>query len=149
VNSLPGGTYMLAIYMHSTVVDTFNSVQTVLISVSTPVLAVGAPAGPVASSGFFIGGWSIDLAATSGTGVDTIHTWAYPVGGGAPIFTGVANYGVARPDVAAIFGPQFLNSGFDLTITALPPGTYDLVFFSHSAVAGFFNAARVVRVVVQ
>jgi len=153
VNSLPGGSYLLAIYMHSTVTNTFNSVRTVDIKVSTPIMAVGTQAGPLLGTGFFVGGWSLDLAAPvgTGTGVDTIHTWAYPVINGvigAPIWIGVANYGVARPDVAAIFGPQFLNSGFDFT-AGLAPGQYFLAVFSHSSVAGTFNALRVLQITVQ
>jgi len=151
VNSLPGGSYVLAIYMHSTVTNTFNAVRTVDIKVSSPVMDVGT-IGPVLGTGFFVGGWSLDQAAPSGSGVDTIHTWAYPIGPngaiGAPIWTGVARYGVPRPDVAAIFGPQFLNSGFDLTI-GLAPGQYFLAVFSHSTVTGTFNALRVLQVTVQ
>jgi hypothetical protein len=151
VSSLPGGTYLLAIYMHSTVTNTFNAVRTVDIKVSTPVMAVATASGPLLGTGFFVGGWSLDLAAPSGSGVDAIHTWAYPVINGvigAPIWIGVANYGVARPDVAAIFGPQFLNSGFDFT-AGLAPGTYFLAVFSHSSVTGTFNAMRVLQVNVQ
>jgi hypothetical protein len=29
---------------------------------------------------FTIAGWAIDLAAASGTGVNTVHIWAYPPG---------------------------------------------------------------------
>jgi hypothetical protein len=152
VNSLPGGTYLLAIYMHSTVTNTFNAVRTVDIKVSTPVMAVGTQSGPLHGTGFFVGGWSLDLAAPSGSGsgVDAIHTWAYPVINGvigAPIWIGVANYGVSRPDVAAIFGPQFQNSGFDFTAVS-QPGTYFLAVFSHSSVTGTFNALRVLTITV-
>jgi hypothetical protein len=154
VNGLPVGNYTLAIYMHSTVTDTFNAARAVAISTSiasTPLLAVGppSPGQHVSSQGIFVGGWAVDLAAPSGAGVNTIHTWAFPVGGGSPIFTGVANYGIARPDVGAIFGTQFTNSGFDLMITVLPPGTYDLAVFSQSALTGTFNTVRVVRIVVD
>jgi hypothetical protein len=150
VGSLAGGNYLLAIYMHSTVTGTFNAVRTVAISVSTPLLSIDTPSpnAVVSSSGFFVGGWAIDLASTSGSGISAIHAWAFPVGGGSPIFAGVGTYGVARPDLGGIFGAQFTNAGFDLTVTTLPPGTYDLALFSQSSVTGTFNAVRVVRVVV-
>jgi len=50
-----------------------------------------------------------------------------------------------RADVAAIFGGEFLNSGFDVTGT-LAPGTYDLVIFARNVRTGRFDQARVVRV---
>src|SRR6185369_3037631 len=47
---------------------------------------------------FSVGGWALNLGEPSGTGVDAIHVYAYPVSGGAPVFLGVANYGAARND---------------------------------------------------
>jgi hypothetical protein len=151
VSSLPGGTYMLAAYMHSTVTGTFNAVRSVTITVSTPAIAVGPPTpGELVAPVFLVAGWAVDLAAPSGTGVNAIHVWAFPTTpGAAPIFAGAATLGYARPDVAAIFGPQFLNSGFGLVITTLPSGQYDLAVMMQSAVTGTFNAVRVVRVTVQ
>jgi hypothetical protein len=63
------------------------------------------------------------------------------VGGafGAPVFVGVAAYGSARPDVGAILGGQFTNSGFTLTAT-LEAGSYRLVAFARSTLTGTFNA---------
>ena len=101
------------------------------------------------ADGIVVAGWAADLDAGIGTGVDTLHVWAYPAGGGNPIFAGVADYGGARPDVAAIYGEQFRNSGYGLTIAALPPGTYDLAIFAFSTVRGTFVPAKVVRVTVK
>jgi hypothetical protein len=72
-----------------------------------------------------------------------VYVWAYPAGGGAPQFMGVASYGSARPDIAAIFGSQFSNSGFSLTVGGMTfvPGTYTFVAFAHSTVANAFNAS--------
>ena len=101
------------------------------------------------ADGIVVAGWAADLDAGIGTGVDTLHVWAYPAGGGNPIFAGVADYGGARPDVAAIYGAQFRHSGYGLTIAALPPGTYDLAIFAFSTVRGTFVPAKVVRVTVK
>ena len=73
-----------------------------------------------------IGGWAVDLDAAEGTGVTTLHAWAYPAAGGAPIFLGATAYGGARPDVAAVHGDQFKDSGFGLIAQGLPAGDYDL-----------------------
>ena len=77
----------------------------------------------LASSGFTVAGWAADLASLGGAGIDTLHVWAYPVGGGAPVFVGVARAGGARPDVARLYGAPFGDAGFTLSGT-LPPGTY-------------------------
>ena len=60
-----------------------------------------------------VAGWAIDPAAPSGTGISTIHVWAFSADGTASVFLGAASFG-SRPDVAAAFGPQFQNAGFSL-----------------------------------
>lgn len=95
---------------------------------------------------FPITGWTIDLASTSGTGIDLVDVWAYPAAGGPAIFVGEAHTGGARPDVAAFFGPQFTPSGYGLTVRGLPPGGYMLVVFAHSTATGTFPLSKVVNV---
>ena len=65
---------------------------------------------------------------------------------GAPVFVGVAAYGGARPDVAAIYGERFLKSGYGLRVEGLAPGTYDLAVFAYSTVTRGFAPAKIVRV---
>ena len=85
---------------------------------------------------FGLGGWAIDQAAANGTGIDAVHVWAVPAGG-APIFAGAATMGVARPDVAAIFGAQFQPSGFNVAVNApLAPGVYMLAVFGRRVSTG-------------
>jgi hypothetical protein len=115
--------------------------------IDTPVsgASVGSP--------FFVGGWAADLDATLGTGVDTVHVWAYPIDASGkaldPIFLGPAIYGGARPDVGAIYGDRFADSGYGIIVRGLPPGTYDLAVFAFSTVANNFTPAKVVRVTVR
>ena len=59
------------------------------------------------ADGHILAGWAADLQAAAGTGVDAVHVWACRRGGGAPIFVGAAEYGGARPDVAAVHGARF------------------------------------------
>ena len=40
-----------------------------------------------------VGGWAADLDAAAGTGIDTLHVWAYPLAGGPPVFQGTTQYG--------------------------------------------------------
>jgi hypothetical protein len=98
---------------------------------------------------FVLAGWAIDLDDAVGTGIDTLHVWAYPLAGGDPIFVGAATYGGARPDVAALHGNRFKPSGYSLTVQGLTPGNYDLAVFGWSTAAGGFAPARTVRVTVR
>jgi hypothetical protein len=91
----------------------------------------------------------IDRDSTSGPGVDAVHVWAYPINGGSPVFLGTATLGGARGDVGAAYGSQFTNSGYNVTVSGLPPGQYQLAVYAHSTVTGTFNQSRVVTVVVQ
>ena len=116
------------------------------VTIDTP-----APGATVGRS-FLLGGWAADLDAVAGTGVETLHVWAYPVSAdhtAAPIFLGATVYGGRRPDVASIFGSRYRDSGFGLEVDALPPGTYDLAVFAWSTVTEGFAPAKVVRVVVR
>jgi hypothetical protein len=93
-----------------------------------------------------IAGWAADFAAASDAGIDAIHVWAYPSNGGAPIFSGVAQLGIARPDVAAVYGSALANAGYQLDVAGLPPGAYTFVVWAHSAVTGRFDRSAVVTV---
>lgn len=117
-----------------------------------PMVAIGTPVwGGTTASSFLIGGWAIDLRSTAGSGVDAIHVWAYPRpgSGAAPVFLGIADYAAFRPDVGAVFGPQFTYSGFNLTAGPLAPDTYDIVVFAHTVASGAFEIYGVVRVTVH
>src|SRR5262245_45415159 len=106
-------------------------------------LQTDAPAaGSTLAVPFAIGGWALDTAAATGTGIDAIHVWAIPPNG-APTFLGAGVLGVSRPDVAALFGAQFQNSGFNLTATApLAPGAYTLAVFGHRAATNAFDIVQ-------
>src|SRR5205814_839504 len=110
--SLSQGTYRIAAFARSTVTGTFNNVRTVDVTVAGPLMALDAPASGATRSGpFIVAGWALDLSAASGPGVDAIHIWAFPVGGGSPIFAGAGGVGTPRPDLTAVFGGQFANAG--------------------------------------
>jgi len=107
-------------------------------------MALDAPLnGARVGSVFRVAGWAVDLAAMDGSsGIDTVHVWAYPApgSGAAPIFLGVASYGIARPDVAAVYGDGTRDSGFELAVRGLATGQYLIVAFPHSTVTGGFTA---------
>ena len=113
----------------------------IVIDTPTPQQTVAGP--------FLIAGWAADLDAASGTGIDAVHVWAYPVAGGNPVFVGAATSGGERPDVSAVYGDQFKSSGYGLIVQGLDPGTYDMAVFGWSSVTGGFVPARTVRVTVR
>jgi hypothetical protein len=116
------------------------------------MLAIDTPTSGVSRTRpFTISGWAADTGASTGTGMDAVHIWAYPSTGAPAVFVGAATYGLARSDVAAVLGDsRFRDSGYSLTATSgtLGAGTYDFYVFGHSTVTGTFNIVRVVRVTV-
>ncbi|MEO7272622.1 MAG: BACON domain-containing carbohydrate-binding protein, partial [Vicinamibacterales bacterium] len=115
-----------------------------------PRVVIDTPSPSAAvEAGVTIAGWAADLESSDGAGMATVHVWAYPAGGGAAVFLGVASTGLARPDVAAAFGDQFASTGYELTGRRLAPGTYDLAVFGWSQVRAAFAPAAVVRVTVR
>ena len=86
-------------------------------TIDTPI------AGSTADGGVTIAGWALDRGASRGSGVDAVHVWAYPAGGGDPVFAGAAALGGFRPDVASALGPRGTGSGYGLTVSHLAPGT--------------------------
>jgi hypothetical protein len=153
-SGLPPGTYTIAAYPHTALTGQFSSARlstiTVAEPVSQPLMWIDLPtAHATVGSGFDIGGWAIDRSAASGGGVDVVHVWAFPSSGGAPIFLGATPVDRLRPDVAAIFGPQFVNAGYQLPTAPLAPGQYFVVAYAHSTVTGTFNNWQVTDVTVR
>jgi hypothetical protein len=148
VGGLAPGSYVLQVFALSTVTGTFNNVRAVPITIlATGRIAVDTPSpGAVTGQPFLIAGWALDLGAASGSGVNAVHVYALPLAGGPMQFVGVAAYGTPRPDLGAIFGARFANSGYVLTASGLGPGPYQLQVFALSAVTGSFSIVQVVNV---
>jgi hypothetical protein len=157
------GTHLIAVFAHSTVTGAFTS-RTVLVTVpaSDPLIQIDIPQnGAVGPGPLRIAGWAIDRAAAtlqsdpsdiySRDGISYKAFYAYPnPGSGTPPITlaGVVQE-VARPDVAAVYGSRFLDSGFQLDVSNLPPGVYDIAVFGWSVLSQQFGPPVVVRVTVQ
>ena len=129
----------------------FDASQAGGVFVAAPVLSAHITvdiAARTTGSEVRVAGWALRAIAADTSGNDAIHVWALPVTGGTPVFVGAASSRVARTDVAAFFGGEFLMSGFDFTGT-LASGTYDLVVFARNSRTLKFNQTRVIRVTVQ
>jgi hypothetical protein len=152
---LAPGRYRIFVYARSIAAQGFNNVRTADVTVAAPIsrplIAIDTPTNnSTRGQPFTLAGWAIDTGSTSGTGIDAIHVWALKVGQQSPQWVGAAAYGGARADVGTAFGSsRFAPSGYGLVVSGLAPGTYDLTVYAHSTVAGVFNAASTVRVVVQ
>jgi hypothetical protein len=122
-------------------------------AVGSPEMALDEPLdGSHAGSHVRVSGWAIDLGATDGgTGVSAVHVWAYPNPGtgAAPIFLGAAQYGAARPDLAALYGDDMRASAFSLDVHGLQAGTYLIAAFALSTVTGTFNQVRTATFAVE
>jgi endonuclease/exonuclease/phosphatase family metal-dependent hydrolase len=112
-------------------------------SASAYVIVDSPKANGTVPSSFVVGGWAIDQAARTDSGVSQLHVWAYPGSGAAPVFLGDITHG-ARPDVAAYFGPQFAQAGFSVTVKNLAAGPYTLVIFPYSSVSKAFDYSAAV-----
>jgi hypothetical protein len=152
VSGLTPGAYTFVIAPHSSVTSTFAPPRILTLTVAEGgLISLDVPTdGATAYGGTKLGGWAIDRAATTDTGVSAVHVYAYPNPGSgeAPIFLGVAEYGIARPDVGASFGTQFTNSGFRLYLPPLAPGPYLLVAAPFSSVTNTFVAQVTVTVTI-
>ena len=151
-SALAPGPYRLVVFAHSTVSGLFNPSTFVDVTVAAaatpdPWMALeNPPANSTQQQPFLTTGWALDFGAAVGPGVDMIHVWATRVSDGTQTFLGMASYGAARSDVAALFGSSFSASGYSLSVTGLTPGTYDLSVFARSTVTGTFNQVQTVRV---
>ena len=94
-------------------------------------------------------GWAVDLAATSGTGIDAVvASLDGAIDSPDNRLIGVAEYGAPRPEIGTNLGEErFGNSGFAFlwdTATALT-GTHQLYVQAHSA-CGWHTANRPVTI---
>jgi hypothetical protein len=120
------------------------------LSLPDALLRIDVPIAGNVTAPFDIGGWAIDRGATADAGIDAVHIYAYGDLGGIT-FLGASPLGYARPDVAAVYGAQFANAGWLMTVNALNPGAYTLVAFAHSELTGSFDVltTRHVNVVID
>jgi hypothetical protein len=141
VPRLAPGTYDILVRGSSALTHLVNARTSLRVNVDGPAyqMVIDNPAaGEDGPSPFLVRGWALDLNATSGSGVDAVHAWAWPAGSAGAIFCGTATLGLARPDVAAVFGTQFAGAGFDASCD-LPDGDYTIVAYKHSAVTHAFD----------
>ena len=100
--------------------------------------------------GLTISGWALDLNNLWNAGVDAVHIYAINANTGQTIPLGPATMWQFRPDLGAAFGhPRFNYAGFlFINYVPLPPGTYYIATYSHSAGQPFLNVPRLTAIIV-
>jgi hypothetical protein len=100
-----------------------------------------SPAGPLLGE-IEIGGWAADPTSAEGTGVDAVQVYLDGMPPDEGTYLGKAEYGLDRPDVAAMLGEQFVASGYRFTWrVAAPPGEHELLVLARDR-DGQWVAAR-------
>lgn len=94
---------------------------------------------------FTISGWLLDQSA-AGPGYANIQIWRSNTPGVPQVFVANATV-VSRPDVAAVYGSEFVNSGFQATVT-IPTGSHYLIIGATNQLNGVQSvlASRLVHV---
>jgi glucose/arabinose dehydrogenase len=105
-----------------------------------PVVAFDGVIG--SGAGLEVSGWAIDRRASTGSGMDAVHVYVYPSSGEPPVFMGARVPPFTnRPDIAGLFGSQFLASGFRIFSTQwVSSGPATVVAYARSSVTGLFEA---------
>jgi glucose/arabinose dehydrogenase len=152
VTGLVPASYRFVVSLHSTVTNTFVASKTVTAVVTPPytkpLISIDAPRpGAVVGQPFLVSGWAVDRAATAGTGVNLVQVFVSVPGSGVRTFVGNAQ-SWARPDVAAAFGANFLQSGFSLMVGGLAAGSYDLIVQPRSSITGSSAVTKTIRLIV-
>ena len=91
------------------------------------------------SGSFELAGWAVEQSAMDSTGITAIHVYDGPANGEQNML-GVAQYGIARPDVASNFGKaNFTNCGFKLIVnnSKLTNGKHTLYVYAYNPNLGW------------
>ncbi|MHB1375906.1 MAG: N-acetylmuramoyl-L-alanine amidase [Candidatus Humimicrobiaceae bacterium] len=133
--SSSGGTGSSNTSSNSSVTQSINAVgpKLILINIDTPA------ANSSVGGSFEISGWAADKNSNSGTGINMVHIYDGPANG-AQNMLGVANYGIARPDVASALGNGNLtNSGFKFTVdpSRLTQGQHTIYIYANNPEIGW------------
>jgi len=147
VTGVPAGPYHVMAYAHHIATNSLTAVASRDVTVTTTgAIWIDTPSsGQTVTSAFEVGGWAIDPAAPTGSGVDQVQFWVFPNNGlDSPVFMGIGSYGSSRPDVAAIFGSRFTNSGYHFTITGMGPGSGVLAVYAHSTATHAYSVVKTI-----
>ena len=151
VTGMQPGVYDIVTLARNTVngaIDTAR-VRRVTVDPTIPIVVDSPSDGATVSRSFTMGGWTLDRRSTTNNGVDLLHVYAYPAAGGPPIYVAAVTPGGTRADVAAVYGSRYRSSGFNIPVSGLAPGVYDIAIYAHTTVTQLFENVRILRVTIQ
>jgi hypothetical protein len=133
----------------------FDGVTTVNVTIAAPVsnpfIDLNSPRdGDVTTSSFEVGGWALDAErpparastrCTSTCSRTTARRLVYSSGRPATV--------LSRPDVAAIFGARFSDTGFQLHDLGPGPRAFMLGVYARSTVTGTFSIVKTIHFTVN
>lgn len=161
LSGLTAGTWDLVAYVQSRYNAAYTAAAPIAVTVQSDgpvepevVIQIDSVAsGSTLPQPAVISGWAIDRTAPSGTAIDRLQAWAFPVGGGTATFLGAPAIGLVRPDndIRNAYGDVVTHPGFAILADNLTPGTYDIAIYAHGTrVTGtFWSGPAVVRVTLQ
>ncbi|MCL4386580.1 MAG: N-acetylmuramoyl-L-alanine amidase [Actinobacteria bacterium] len=119
-----------------------SGTKLILINIDSPY------ANSSVGGGFEISGWAADKNSGSGTGINMVHVYDGPANGPQNMI-GVANYGIARPDVAAAFGNGNITScGFKIKVDSsrLTQGQHTIYIYANNPEIGWKYATLTINI---
>jgi hypothetical protein len=129
------GPHTLQAQVHSTVTgdEATYSTPIVVQQGTYPRGSLDVPASGQAVSGTIsVAGWSVDLAAHDGTGVDRVQIYL----DGTPVAS--ADLGQSHPEIGAAYGANFVDSGWtgQIALSQVSPGPHTLAARARSRLTG-------------
>jgi hypothetical protein len=113
---------------------------TTSVEVTVPRLVFSAIDGPpvqeTSTPRLRFSGWAMDRNVSSGCGIATVHVWAFPHAGGAPMFFGATPLGRTRQDLTQVYGSQAVFCGWELLTPLPPPAGYRVVAYAFTTATG-------------
>ena len=114
------------------------------------IINIDTPSANQQVSGTFeLAGWAVENSALDSTGIKAIHVYNGPANGEQNML-GVAEYGIARSDVASSFGKSnFTNCGFKLNVNSskLTDGKHTIYIYAYNPNIGWKYATVTINYV--
>ena len=114
----------------------------------TVQVTIQAPAPSSTVNGLVVSGWAIDQRHASASGIGLVKVYATQMLAPHTEYLVTTSSFTARPTVAATYGAQFLQSGFDVPV-CVPPGTYVVYVEAYSSIDNAHQHASSAPVTVQ
>lgn len=148
LDGVADGTYDIVAYLLSSSTGQFEKQLTKRVTLAGRAQPGAIWVSSLPAPTFGLDGYAMDLRASTGAGVSTVHVWAFPDAGSTPVFLGAVTPSTCRPELVTTFSHQFGCSGWSLSGLSLPPGTYTIAAYALSTASGGFLPPRLVTLTI-